>query len=120
MPAILRQPGFLLAVSAAAIGYGVMNLAMTATPLAMEGAGHDFNDVSTTIQWHVVAMFLPSFFTGHLTARFGAPRMISAGCLLLVASAIAAQFDAGLAGFNVALILLGLGWNFHFCPLPGY
>ncbi|MGP9663065.1 MFS transporter [Halomonas sp. AOP22-C1-8] len=119
LSAILRQPGFLLAVSAAAIGYGVMNLAMTATPLAMEGAGHNFNHVATTIQWHVVAMFLPSFFTGHLTVRFGAPRMISAGCLLLVASAIAAQFDAGLAGFNVALILLGLGWNFTFLPATG-
>ena len=119
LSAILRQPGFLLAVSAAAIGYGVMNLAMTATPLAMAGAGHDFNHVATTIQWHVVAMFLPSFFTGHLTARFGAPRMIGAGCLLLVASAVAAQFDAGFAGFNVALILLGLGWNFTFLPATG-
>lgn len=119
LSAILRQPGFLLAVSAAAIGYGVMNLAMTATPLAMAGAGHSFDHVATTIQWHVVAMFLPSFFTGHLTTRFGAPRMIAAGCLLLVASAVAAQFDAGFAGFNVALILLGLGWNFTFLPATG-
>ncbi|TVP47636.1 MAG: MFS transporter [Halomonas sp.] len=116
---ILSQPGFIVAVSAAMVGYGVMNLAMTATPLAMAGAGHHFNHVSMTIQWHVVAMFLPSFFTGHLVARFGAKQIIVAGCLLLVASALVAQFEAGLAGFNVALILLGLGWNFTFLPATG-
>ncbi len=116
---ILRQPGFIVAVSAAMVGYGVMNLAMTATPLAMEGAGHHFNHVSMTIQWHVVAMFLPSFFTGHLAARFGAKQVIVAGCLLLVASALVAQWEAGLVAFNVALILLGLGWNFTFLPATG-
>ncbi len=116
---ILRQPTFLLAVGSAAVGYGVMNLAMTATPLAMAGAGHPFDHVSMTIQWHVVAMFLPSFFTGHLTARVGAKRMIVLGCLLLAASAVAAQLEAGLAGFNTALILLGLGWNFTFLPATG-
>lgn len=116
---ILRQPTFIVAVGSALIGYGVMNLAMTATPLAMADAGHHFDHVATTIQWHVVAMFLPSFFTGHLTARFGASRMIVAGCLLLVASCVAAQFDAGIGGFNIALILLGLGWNFTFLPATG-
>ncbi|MGP9807667.1 MFS transporter [Halomonas sp. AOP12-C2-37] len=116
---ILRQPGFIVAVSAAMVGYGVMNLAMTATPLAMAGAGHHFNHVSMTIQWHVVAMFLPSFFTGHLAARFGAKQVIVAGCLLLVASALVAQWGIGLAGFNVALILLGLGWSFTFLPATG-
>ena len=116
---ILRQPRFIMAVSAAIVGYGVMNLAMTATPLAMSAAGHHFNHVSMTIQWHVVAMFLPSFFTGHLASRFGAKQVIVAGCLLLVASALVAQFEAGLTGFNVALILLGLGWNFTFLPATG-
>lgn len=116
---ILRQPGFIVAVSAAMVGYGVMNLAMTATPLAMEGAGHHFNHVSMTIQWHVVAMFLPSFFTGHLATRFGAKQVIVTGCLLLVASALVAQWGTGLEGFNVALILLGLGWNFTFLPATG-
>ncbi|MGQ7261912.1 MFS transporter [Vreelandella sp. V005] len=116
---IVRQPAFLLAVSAAMVGYGVMNLAMTATPLAMAGAGHSFNHVSMTIQWHVVAMFLPSFFTGHLASRFGAKQVIVAGCLLLVASALVAQLGVGIAGFNVALILLGLGWNFTFLPATG-
>ncbi|MGR4069021.1 MFS transporter [Billgrantia sp. C5P2] len=116
---IVRQPVFLVAVLSALIGYGVMNLAMTATPLAMAGAGHHFDHVATTIQWHVLAMFLPSFATGHLTARFGAPRMIAAGCLLLAASGLAAQVEAGVAGFHFALILLGLGWNFTFLPATG-
>ncbi|MGM0823576.1 MAG: MFS transporter [Pseudomonadota bacterium] len=116
---ILRQPGFIVAVSAAMVGYGVMNLAMTATPLAMSGAGHHFDHVSMTIQWHVVAMFLPSFFTGHLATRFGARQIIVAGCLLLVASALVAQLGISLAGFNVALIMLGLGWNFTFLPATG-
>lgn len=119
MGRIVRQSGFIVAVSAAMVGYGVMNLAMTATPLAMAGAGHDFNHVSMTIQWHVVAMFLPSFFTGHLATRFGAKQIIVVGCLLLVASALVAQLGISLAGFNVALMLLGLGWNFTFLPATG-
>ena len=116
---IMRQPVFLVAVFSALIGYGVMNLAMTATPLAMASAGHHFDHVATTIQWHVLAMFLPSFATGHLTARFGASRMIATGCALLIASALAAQVEAGVASFNFALILLGLGWNFTFLPATG-
>ena len=116
---IVRQPVFIVAVFSALIGYGVMNLAMTATPLAMASAGHHFDHVATTIQWHVLAMFLPSFATGHLTARFGASRMIATGCVLLAASGLAAQIEAGVAGFNFALILLGLGWNFTFLPATG-
>lgn len=116
---ILKQPAFIIAVVTAMVGYGVMNLAMTATPLAMAGAGHHFDHVSMTIQWHVVAMFLPSFFTGHLSARLGARRVITMGCLLMIGSAFAAQFEAGIAGFNIALILLGLGWNFTFLPATG-
>ncbi|UYG08325.1 MFS transporter [Halomonas sp. M4R1S46] len=116
---IVKQPVFVLAVVSAMVGYGVMNLAMTATPLAMADAGHTFDHVATTIQWHVVAMFLPSFVTGRLTARFGASCMIGGGCLLLIASALVAQIDAGLAGFYTGLILLGLGWNFTFLPATG-
>lgn len=101
------------------VGYGVMNLAMTATPLAMAGAGHHFDHVSMTIQWHVVATLLPSFFTVHLSARLGARRVIVMGCLLLIGSAFVSQFEAGIAGFNIALILLGLGWNFTFLPATG-
>ncbi len=113
---ILRQPTFLLAVLSAMVGYGVMNLAMTATPLAMATAGHGFDHVATTIQWHVVAMFLPSFFTGRLTARFGAGTMIVSGCVFLLASLITAQYLSGTTGFFLGLILLGIGWNFTFLP----
>lgn len=116
---ILRQPVFIAAVTAALVGYGVMNLAMTSTPLAMASAGFHFDHVATTIQWHVLAMFLPSFVTGHLTARFGPSRMITLGCLLLVASCMVAQVEAGVHGFHTALILLGLGWNFTFLPATG-
>ncbi|XKE44285.1 MFS transporter [Halomonas organivorans] len=116
---ILRQPTFVVAVTAALIGYGVMNLAMTATPLAMSATGLHFDHVATTIQWHVVAMFLPSFVTGRLTARFGAGRMILAGSALLLASALVAQLHAGLMGFHLGLVLLGLGWNFTFLPATG-
>ncbi|MDN3526070.1 MFS transporter [Halomonas sabkhae] len=116
---IMRQPVFLIAVISAMVGYGVMNLAMTATPLAMAAAGHEFDHVAATIQWHVVAMFLPSFVTGRLTAHFGSSRMIMAGCLLLIASALVAQWELGLAGFHGGLILLGLGWNFTFLPATG-
>lgn len=116
---ILRQPTFILAVVTAMVGYGVMNLAMTATPLAMAGAGYHFNHVAMTIQWHVVAMFLPSFFTGYLTAYLGAKRVVAAGCVLLLGSALVAQYDAGIIGFNIALVLLGLGWNFTFLPATG-
>ncbi|MGM0783295.1 MAG: MFS transporter [Pseudomonadota bacterium] len=116
---IVRQPVFLVAVVSALVGYGVMNLAMTATPLAMAGAGFHFDHVATTIQWHVIAMFLPSFVTGHLTARFGSHRMIVTGCLLLAACGVVAQVDGGVAGFHTALILLGLGWNFTFLPATG-
>ncbi|MCP1312836.1 MFS transporter, partial [Halomonas sp. 707D7] len=116
---ILRQPPFVTAVVSAMVGYAVMNLAMTATPLAMSHAGHGFDHVATTIQWHVVAMFAPSFFTGPLIARVGAKAVIVAGCLLLAASTLAAQLSLTFAGFNLALVLLGLGWNFTFLPATG-
>lgn len=116
---IIRQPSFVLAATSAMVGYGVMNLAMTATPLAMADAGHAFDHVATTIQWHVVAMFLPSFMTGRLTARFGPVRMIVAGCLLLAASAVVAQLETSFTSFVGGLILLGLGWNFTFLPATG-
>nr|WP_297460167.1 MFS transporter [uncultured Halomonas sp.] len=116
---ILRQPVFVTAALAGLIGYGVMNLAMTATPLAMQRAGFHFEHVATTIQWHVLAMYLPSFFTGRLTARFGAPAMIALGCLLLAGCGLLAQFTTQLYGFYLALAMLGLGWNFTFLPATG-
>ncbi|WP_447895066.1 MFS transporter [Vreelandella sp. GE22] len=119
LSAILRQPAFVVAVVSAMVGYAVMNLAMTATPLAMAHAGHGFDQVAMTIQWHVVAMFAPSFFTGPLIARVGARAVIVIGCLLLAASTLAAQYSLTFAGFNLALVLLGLGWNFTFLPATG-
>ncbi|WP_192036329.1 MFS transporter [Halomonas sp. YLGW01] len=116
---VLRQPSFLTAALAGLVGYGVMNLAMTATPLAMAGAGHGFGHVASTIQWHVLAMFLPSFITGHLSQRFGAHRMIVLGCLLLAASGLVAQISSSVGGFYTGLVLLGLGWNFTFLPATG-
>lgn len=113
---LLRQPRFVLAVISAMIGYGVMTLSMTAAPLAMSHSGHPFNHVATTIQWHVLAMFVPSFFTGRLTERFGRECMIIIGCLLLVASALAAFSTLDSIRFTAAMILLGLGWNFTFLP----
>ncbi|MGC3874011.1 MFS transporter [Halomonas sp. GXIMD04776] len=116
---ILRQPLFIVAASAGLIGYGVMNLAMTATPLAMQRAGFHFDHVATTIQWHVLAMFVPAFFTGRLTARYGARTMIVVGCLLLAGCGVLAQFSVTLYGYYSALILLGLGWNLTFLPATG-
>lgn len=116
---LLCQPKVVLAIVSALIGYGVMTLSMTATPLAMAHSGHSFNHVSMTIQWHVVAMFAPSFITGRLTSRLGAETMIVLGCLLLMASAMTAILIPGLVGYNTTLILLGLGWNFTFLPATG-
>ncbi len=116
---IVAQPLFVRAVVTAIVGYGVMNLAMVATPLAMAAEGHGFDHVAGTIQWHVVAMFLPSFFTGGLVVRHGANAVIAAGCALLVASAGVAQLDAGAPGYMLGLVLLGVGWNFTFLPATG-
>ncbi len=111
---IVRQPRFALAVAAATVGYGVMNLLMTATPLAMDLHGYAFADTAFVIQWHVLAMFVPSFFTGSLIHRWGVYRVIAAGALMVLAAVA-----INLAGhtqwhFWAALIGLGVGWNFLF------
>lgn len=94
------------------VGYGVMNLLMTATPLAMLCARHDFAATATVIQWHLVAMFAPSFVTGSLLQRFGVlPVMLAGGALLLGAVAVALGGDE-FFHFNLALGLVGVGWNF--------
>jgi len=112
---IARQPAFIVAVLCAMVSYAVMSLVMTAAPLAMvEEHHHAQRDAMLGIQWHVLAMFGPSFFTGSLIARFGAERVVAVGLVLLLAASATA-----LAGITVphswaALILLGLGWNFGF------
>lgn len=109
---LLRQPDFLLAVVVGVLGYALMNLLMTATPLAMLCSRLDFAATATVIQWHVVAMFAPSFFTGTLIRRLGVlPVMLLGGFSMLGCIGVAVNGET-LAHFELALILLGIGWNF--------
>ena len=111
---IARQPAFIVAVTAAALGYGVMNLLMAATPLAMQQCQHPFDSAALVLEWHVLGMFVPSFFTGHLIKRFGALRIMAVGALLNFACVAVALSGVDLMQFLVALFLLGVGWNFLF------
>lgn len=111
---IARTPGFVTAVAAAVVGYVTMNLLMSATPIAMMACGHAFSETALVIQGHVVGMFLPSFVTGSLVARFGAPRVILAGVFLNLATVAIAVSGIELANFFAALFVLGVGWNFLF------
>ena len=111
---IARQPVFLVACAAAALGYGVMNLLMAATPLAMQQCGLQFSDAAWVLQWHVVGMFAPGFFTGHLIKRFGTLQVMGAGVALNLACIAIALAGVELINFEVALFLLGVGWNFLF------
>ena len=110
--AVVRQPLFLIAVATAAIGFMVMNLLMTATPLTMHAHGHGFGPTATVIQWHLVAMFAPSFFTGELIKRFGVRTLIAAGCVFMFACVAINVSGTTVVHFEVALALLGIGWNF--------
>lgn len=114
MREIARSRRFIVAALAAAAGYAIMILVMTATPLAMRGAGFEMSDIAFIMQWHVLGMFAPSFFTGSLIARFGHARMLLAGCTLLTVSALTATLGSTLVLFWIALVLLGIGWNFLF------
>jgi predicted MFS family arabinose efflux permease len=109
---IVRQPTYLVALFAAATGYGVMILAMTATPIAMVHHHHALADAATVIQLHVLGMFLPSFFTGSLIARFGVLRIMLSGVALLTGHVLATLTGTGFESFAAALVLLGVGWNF--------
>jgi predicted MFS family arabinose efflux permease len=112
--AIMRQPVFIVAALSGAIGYGSMTLIMTATPLAMNGCGFAFSDTATVIQGHVLAMFLPSFFTGALIQRIGVLRIITLGSLLIGGCLVANVSGVAFANFSIGMALLGLGWNFMF------
>lgn len=109
---ILRQPAYLVALFGAATGYGIMILAMTATPLAMTHHQHPLADTALVIQLHVLGMFLPSFFTGTLIARFGVLRIMLAGIALLAGHIAMSLSGTGFTSFAGALVLLGVGWNF--------
>ncbi|WP_024538512.1 MFS transporter [Comamonas badia] len=111
---IMRQPVFIVATLGAAIGYGVMNLLMAATPLAMQVCGFEFGATASVLQWHVIGMYLPGFFTGHLIRRFGTLSIMGVGVLLNVLCVAIALSGVELQHFMSALILLGVGWNFLF------
>lgn len=111
---IASQPKFIVAVMAAALGYGVMNLLMVATPLAMSFCGHPFKEGVFVLEWHVVGMFLPSFFTGDLIKKFGALKIIIVGVLLNFGAVAINLSGVTVAHFWFGLVVLGVGWNFMF------
>ncbi|HZH07407.1 MAG TPA: MFS transporter [Lautropia sp.] len=111
---ILRQPRCWVAVLTAAGAYGIMNLLMVATPLAMELCTHPFAATALVLQWHVIGMFLPGLFTGVLITRFGVLPIILAGCLLMFACSAVALRGEEISHFVIALTLLGVGWNFAY------
>ncbi|MEM7425716.1 MAG: MFS transporter [Pseudomonadota bacterium] len=111
---LLRNPTILVAMICAMVSYALMNLVMTATPLAVIGCGFSNERANDIVSAHVLAMFIPSFFTGHLIVRFGVLRIITAGLLILGIAGIVALSGVTLTNFFVALILLGIGWNFGF------
>jgi MFS family permease len=111
---IMRQPVFVVAAAAGALGYGVMNLLMAATPLAMQVCGLPFSDAAMVLQWHVIGMFAPGFFTGHLIKRFGTLPIMAVGLALNIVCVLIAVSGVELQHFVLSLFLLGLGWNFLF------
>jgi len=111
---IARQPAFVVAVAVGAISYGSMNLLMTATPLAMKVCGFGYPDTADVMKWHVVGMFAPGFFTGHLIRRFGVLTIMLAGCVLMFLTVGIAHAGLTYWHFWFALFALGIGWNFMF------
>lgn len=111
---IMSQPVFIVACLCATLGYATMNLVMTATPLAMHAHDMEFNDTAFVIQWHVVAMFAPSFFTGNLINKFGISKILVTGAVLCFLCVLVNLYGQSLWHFWSALVLLGLGWNFLF------
>jgi MFS family permease len=112
MREIARQPKFAVAVLSGAVGYGVMNLLMTSTPIAMGTCGHPYGDAAFVISSHVIAMFAPSFITGALIRRFGVLPVMFVGALLNVAAIATAVSGLSVSHFWLSLVLLGVGWNF--------
>jgi MFS family permease len=111
---IVAEPRFVVAVACGIASYAMMNMVMTAAPLAMVECNHTVTDATLGLQWHVMAMFAPSFFTGHLISRFGVEKVTGAGLLLILASAAVSMAGIALWNFWLGLILLGVGWNFGF------
>ena len=111
---ILKQPKLILAVACGMVSYGAMNLIMVSTPLAMVGCGHEFESAASVVQWHIVGMYLPSFFTGRVIRTLGIYPTLGLGALVIIGGAIAAWSGDAFANFMIALVALGVGWNFLF------
>jgi MFS family permease len=111
---LLRQKRLVVAIACGTISQALMNFVMTAAPLAMVQCGHSITDAALGIQWHVIAMFAPSFYTGQLIQRFGKERMIIVGMVILIGCAAANLHGLTVMNFWIGLALLGLGWNFAF------
>lgn len=111
---LLRDPRIVVAIICAMVTYSLMNLVMTSTPLAVVGCGFTKNNANDIVSAHVLAMFAPSFFTGHLITKFGVEKIIATGLVILMGAGIVALSGVALGNFYVTLILLGLGWNFGF------
>ena len=114
MREIMRQPVFIVAALAGALSYGIMNLFMTSTPLAMRAHDHHFNSAAFVLEWHVVGMYGPSFFTGSLIQKFGVLKVILTGIVLLFGAVLCALAGTGVINFWLALFVLGVGWNFMY------
>jgi len=111
---LIKTPRIAVAVIVGMVSYALMNLVMTSTPLAVVGCGFEQSDAANVVSGHVLAMFAPSFFTGHLIARFGVEKIMATGLVILAAAGFVALQGFELENFYVALILLGFGWNFGF------
>ena len=111
---LLRDPKIAVAVICGMVSYALMNLMMTSTPLAVVGCGFTTGNAADIVSAHLIAMYAPSFFTGHLIARFGAMRIVALGLALLAAAGVVALSGVALTQFFISLILLGVGWNFGF------
>jgi MFS family permease len=111
---IARQPKFIVAVACGVASYAMMNMVMTAAPLAMVMCNHSVGEATLGLQWHVLGMFVPSFVTGHLIIRFGVERIVATGLALLVLSAVIGISGIELWNFWAGLAVLGIGWNFGF------
>lgn len=111
---LLKTPRIAVAIICAMVSYALMNLVMTSTPLAVVGCGFSANDAADIVTSHVLAMYVPSFFTGHLIARFGVEKIVALGLAILAASGVVALQGVELGNFFAALVLLGIGWNFGF------
>jgi MFS family permease len=114
MREIMRQPVFIVAALSGALSYGIMNLFMTSTPLAMRAHDHHFNSAAFVLEWHVVGMYGPSFFTGALIQKFGVLKVILGGIVLLFGSVLCALAGTGVINFWLTLFVLGVGWNFMY------